>query len=427
MHWGHATSQDLLHWQQHDIALYAEPDGLGYIYSGGAVIDKNNTSGFKENENAPIVATFTHHSDKTGQSQSIAVSIDNGNSFQPFEGNPVIPNPQLADFRDPKVIWHKESSSWVMSLAVGDCIHFYSSADLKQWHFLSVFGKQQGAHDGVWECPDLFPLECSKTGVRKWILLVSINPGGPNGGSAMQYFVGEFDGHHFTSDDELIRWLDYGTDCYAGITWDGLQDLDDQRIMVAWMSNWQYANQTPTATWRGAMTLPRQLTLTNVNNQYQISQLPAANLNLLATEQITHTSTLDKVQNLTISDCCEIDLSFDEISSQSKIKIALKTNSNESLNLLLDLPKQLTQLDRGNCKWSTDGFHAVMNGDLHLLESDRIEIKIILDVSSIEVFINQGLTTFTALYFSEMPISNLEVSGSNVQQVKLRTQVSFLN
>ena len=208
-------SRDLVHWEHKPIALY--PDEHGLIFSGSAVVDKNNTTGFGKNGETPLVAIFTYHSmegEKEGrtdyQTQGIAYSLDNGITWTKYEGNPVIPNPGIKDFRDPKVFWHEASSSWIMALVAGDHAQFYTSKDLKDWKYMSDFGKTQGAHGGVWECPDLFPLPVQGSEEEKWVLLISINPGAPNGGSGTQYFVGDFDGTTFTSQQQEPKWLDDG-------------------------------------------------------------------------------------------------------------------------------------------------------------------------------------------------------------------------
>ena len=216
MHWGHAVSKDMLHWEHLPVALY--PDSLGCIFSGSAVADINNTSGFGKDGKAPIVAIFTYHDfvgEKAGrntfQNQGIAFSNDKGRTWEKFNGNPVLKNPGIRDFRDPKVQWYEPSKKWIMTLATLDCITFFSSPDLKNWTKESEFGKGVGGHGGVWECPDLFPLKVDGTGDEKWVLLVSINPGGPNGGSATQYFVGNFKGKVFQNENKSVepRWIDY--------------------------------------------------------------------------------------------------------------------------------------------------------------------------------------------------------------------------
>jgi fructan beta-fructosidase len=236
MHWGHATSTDLVHWTNRPIALY--PDSIGLIFSGSAVVDFNNTSGLGKAGKPPLVAIFTQHSqarEKAGrsdaQNQSLAYSNDGGTSWKMYEHNPVLKNPGIIDFRDPNVMWYAPGAKWVMSLATRDRITFYSSKNLKDWKKESEFGQHLGAHGGVWECPDLFPLTAAG-GKTLWVLLVNINPGGPQGGSATQYFTGSFDGVKFTAQGTGTRWLDQGTDEYAGVTW---HNTGARRIFLGWM------------------------------------------------------------------------------------------------------------------------------------------------------------------------------------------------
>ena len=274
MHWGHATSTDLVHWQHQPIALY--PDSLGYIFSGSAVVDENNTSGFGKDGKPPLVAIFTSHDpvgEKAGkidfQKQSIAYSVDEGKTWTKYANNPVVKNPGIRDFRDPKVSWYEAGKKWIMALAAQDHISFYSSKDLKTWNRESDFGKEFGAHGGVWECPDLFPLDYE--GKQVWILFVSINPGGPNGGSATQYFTGVFDGNKFTPYQTDTRWIDYGPDDYAGVTW---SNTGKRKIFIGWMSNWNYANIVPTKKWRNAATIPRDLTIEKIGDKYMLCSMP---------------------------------------------------------------------------------------------------------------------------------------------------------
>ena len=207
----------------------------------------------------------------TASRQSLAFSVDGGRSWTPYAGNPVLPNPGLKDFRDPKLRWLPARRRWTMALACGDHIRFYSSPDLKAWTEDSRFGAGIGAHGGVWECPDLFPLP-GPDGRVHWVLLVSITPGGPNGGSATQYFIGDFDGHRFVPHDKRVRWLDFGPDNYAGVTW---AEVDDRALFIGWMSNWQYADKVPTAPWRSAMTMPRELVLRAAADGLRVASVPA--------------------------------------------------------------------------------------------------------------------------------------------------------
>ena len=271
MHWGHAISRDLVSWEHLPIALY--PDSLGLIFSGSAVVDWKNTSGFGINGKPPLVAMFTHHlmrGEKAGrhdfQYQSLAYSNDKGRTWTKYAGNPVIPNTNaIHDYRDTKVFWYAPDQKWVVVLAAGDHIMLYNSPNLKDWTYLSSFGKDLGAHGGVWECPDLFPLKVQGTTQEKWVLIQNMNPGGPNGGSAAQYFIGDFNGKSFILDAQLTGdlplWLDHGRDNYAGVTWSDVPAADGRRLFIGWMSNWDYAQVVPTKSWRSAMTLPRQLVL----------------------------------------------------------------------------------------------------------------------------------------------------------------------
>lgn len=277
MHWGHATSKDMVHWKNKPIALF--PDEQGYIFSGSAVIDTDNSSGLGSVDNPPLVAIFTYHKAEWAeegridfQTQGIAYSLDNGDTWVKYEGNPVIKNESIKDFRDPKVFWNGKTNNWTMLLVAGDHLQIWQSPDLKDWAKVSEFGKDQGAHGGVWECPDMFPLKVEGTDLEKWVLLISINPGAPNGGSGTQYFIGDFDGKTFTSDQKEHKWIDWGTDNYAGVTYNHTPNND--RIFIGWMSNWDYAQETPTEKWRSAMTLPRKLKLQAVNGTVELFNYP---------------------------------------------------------------------------------------------------------------------------------------------------------
>ncbi len=265
MHWGHATSTDLLTWEEHPIVLY--PDSLGTIFSGSAVIDKNNTAGFGENA---IVAIFTQ-SERIGQHQSIAYSTDGGYTFTKYEGNPVLMG-DIADFRDPKVTW--DGDHWLMTLACQQEIRFYASPNLKEWTYLSSFGEGYGAHGGVWECPELLHIG------DKYVLLVSINPGGIFGGSATQYFVGDWDGKEFQCEKEkyanekMVPWLDYGKDNYSTFTFHN--SPDGRLVAMGWMSNWQYAEVVPTVAFRSQNTIARDLFLfTDDEGEFRLGSVPS--------------------------------------------------------------------------------------------------------------------------------------------------------
>ncbi len=258
IHWGHAVSPDLVHWQTLPIALY--PDEIGPIWSGSAVIDAHNTSGLVPG--GGLIAIFSYEN----QSQGIAYSSDQGRSWTKYAGNPVIP--ALAkDFRDPKVFWNEATRLWTMVLAAGNEVQFYTSPNLIDWQFRSAFSG--GHRQAVWEVPDLFPLEID--GQTKWVLLVSVTTLAPAGGNGIQYFIGTFDGATFTNDNlATVLWLDYGSDNYAGTTWESAPG--GKRIYIGWLANWAYAWNVPTTTWRGAATLPRELRLVNTPAGLRLAQ-----------------------------------------------------------------------------------------------------------------------------------------------------------
>lgn len=326
MHWGHAVSPDMVHWEHLPIALY--PDEFGHIFSGSAVIDWENTSGLGSTENPPMVAIYTYHlmeGEKAGaidyQTQGIAYSLDKGRTWTKYEGNPVLENPGIKDFRDPKVAWNEVADKWIMTLAVLDHIRFYSSSNLIDWDLESEFGREIGNHGGVWEFPDLFKLPVKGTDEEKWVLLVSINPGAPNGGSGTQYFVGEFDGKNFILDESFTPvmgesiWIGYGTDNYAGVSWSDIPKEDGRRLFIGWMGNWQYAQVVPTESWRSAMTLPRSLGLKIQDERYILTSTPVNEL-----QAIKSASTVIDPQQIDGSSIIHADHELYELSLELNIE-----------------------------------------------------------------------------------------------------------
>jgi len=405
MHWGHAVSTDLVHWDHLPIALY--PDKLGYIFSGSAVADLRNTSGFGSEGNPPLVAIYTYH-DAVGadagkidyQTQGIAYSLDKGRTWTKYEGNPVLSNPGIQDFRDPKVFWHEETSKWIMILAVKDRIHLYSSDNLKEWQKESEFGEHAGAHGGVWECPDLFPL--TKDGITKWVLLLSINPGGPNGGSATQYFVGDFDGHQFTVNHSDERWIDFGPDNYAGVTW---SNVDDRKLFIGWMSNWHYSQVVPTERWRSAMTIPRELSFEEIGNEYYVKSDPVAEMENLIDKEPVATDSASLINGL-----ARIEISRVEVSS---FRIFLSNNMDEKLIIGFDKEANRYYVDRsqsGKVDFN-EGFRNVVYAP-RITESDKIDLTLFVDHSSVEVFADDGLSVMTTIFF---PNENFTVVGYEIE------------
>ena len=413
MHWGHATSRDLVHWKREPIAIF--PDSLGTIFSGSAVVDKTNTSGFGKNGQAPLVAIFTHHdgkAEKAGannyQNQSLAYSIDNGKTWIKYSGNPVLKSPGITDFRDPKVMWYEPQKKWIMTLATKDRITFYSSKDLKSWMKESEFGATFGAHGGVWECPDLFTLD--DNGKKVWVLIVSLNPGGPNKGSATQYFIGNFDGNTFTASHTDTRWIDYGPDNYAGITW---SNTSNRKIFIGWMSNWMYANVVPTETWRNAMTIPRELKLKHVGNEILIATVPVPELskiqskpvvvyNLKINERIDIAGKTGKV-NLP----CRINLSMEEIKDFSLI---LSNGTGEELIIGFDKMQNQYFIDRTKSgKVDFQNEFAARHVAPRLTDSKKTNISLLIDVSSVEIFADDGLSVMTGIFFPGKPYDKIDI------------------
>ncbi|MBB5647203.1 glycoside hydrolase family 32 protein [Pedobacter cryoconitis] len=419
MHWGHATTADFLNWEEKPIALY--PDSLGMIFSGSVVVDQHNTAGFGENA---FVAIFTHHNQKledakTGlhQYQSIAYSNDEGKNWTKYQGNPVLPNPGISDFRDPKVMWYEAGKKWIMTLATKDRITFYSSGNLKNWKRESDFGANLGAHGGVWECPDLFPLV--HNGKTVWVLLVSINPGGPNGGSATQYFTGNFDGNKFTADSKAEKWVDYGTDNYAGVTW---SNTGKRKIFIGWMNNWQYANLVPTKNWRGATTLARDLDLSEVNGDLFLRSAPVKEI-LPFFKPVYKKEVITVNKEITLSSYVKdlngkmkLNLSFDRGES---VKIILSNKETQKLIIGYDSRTNSYYIDRTHAGKSDfeKGF-AKKHTALRIADSKNIKLSLVIDVASVELFADEGLTVMTDVFFPESFMNTLKISSGRKSELK---------
>ena len=386
MTWGHSTTKDLIHWEAQPIAI--EPDAIGSIFSGSCVVDKNNTSGFGK---GTIIAFYT--SAGQHQTQSMAYSTDNGKTFKKYENNPILTS-DIPDFRDPKVFWNPEIQKWNLILAAGQEMRIYSSPNLKDWTYESSFGKEYGNHDGVWECPDLMKLQVRGTDKQKWMLICNINPGGPFGGSATQYFVGEFDGHKFTCDTkpEVTKWMDYGKDHYATVTFDNAPD--GRKIAIAWMSNWQYANQVPTKQFRSANSIARDLGLYEYQGDIYCSVIPSKeNLALRG-------KTVKKP-----TQACEI-----VVDMKSATEIVLWNTKGEQVVMSYDGAKHLFKMDRtktGDNSFS-EAFPAETCAPTY---GDIKQLRIFIDNSSIEAIDADGKMAMTNLVFPSEPYNNIKVKG----------------
>lgn len=423
LHWGHAVSKDLIHWEQLPIAL--SPDEHGTIFSGSAVVDWNNTTGFFQGE-AGLVAIYTSHDKYPGterprQRQSLAYSYDKGRTWIKYEGNPVLSDETITDYRDPKVFWHEESHKWVMILATGQTVTLYTSSNLIDWEFASIFGYQAGSHDGVWECPDLFELSVDgDESNKRWVMLVSIGDDPSfSEGSRTQYFIGQFDGKTFINEnpDSTKLWLDFGRDNYAGVSWSDVPKGDGRRIYIGWMSNWRYANVLPTEGWRSALTIPREILLTTTDKGVRILQRVVSEFNSLRNnnetiEEITLEPSIPFHCNL-LSSLMEVNISFEKRDSTSFGAI-LENSIHEKVIVQYDAECEKLTVDRRNAGISnfSDSFATIQETEVKL-ENNQVHIQLLLDTSSIEVFTNDGKSVFTTLVYPNQPYNKLIIFSRN--------------
>ncbi|OIJ21563.1 glycoside hydrolase [Anaerobacillus alkalidiazotrophicus] len=437
MHWGHAVSCDLIHWEELPIALY--PDEHGVIFSGSAVVDWNNSSGFFD-EGPGLVAIYTStdnypDSDRSRQRQSLAYSNDNGRTWVTYEGNPVLSDVNITDYRDPKVFWHSETNKWVMVLATGQSVTIYTSKNLKDWEFASEFGNTAGSHDGVWECPDLFKLPVDgDENNPKWVMLLSIgdNPQLKEG-SRTQYFIGDFDGTTFINDnsDETVLWLDHGRDNYAGVSWSDVQD--GRRIYIGWMSNWRYANQVPTEGWRSSMTLPRELSLTSSEEGVRIAQKPVVEIDSIRKGMEVYKDLAIEENNFScnISDLTEVSVEFEKQNATS-FGLFIENSEGEKTVVTYDVEREMLLVDRTNSGDNSfsESFAAVQEAPLRMKNS-RLKLQIFIDTSSIEVFANEGEVAVTSLIFPSKVSEHLTLfsneGNTNATQLKITDLASIWN
>ena len=414
MHWGHAISNDLVHWNEEKIALY--PDSLGYIFSGSVVVDRNNSSGFGKNGEIPLVAIFTYHDtagEKAGrndfQTEGLAYSLDEGKAWTKYEKNPVLHNPGIKDFRDPKISWYGAGKKWIMTLATKDRISFYSSGDLKNWAKESEFGSTLGAHGGVWECPDLFPVNYN--GETVWVLLVSINPGGPNGGSATQYFTGQFDGRSFIPYQTDTRWIDYGPDNYAGVTW---SNVGDRKLFLGWMGNWQYAMLVPTFPWRSAMTVPRDLGIQKIGDKFMLSSKPVKELDLLNEKGMVLENIDARDFDITaktgrLTGPCRLKFQSGKIEN---FTITLSNEAGEKLVLGYDKTANQYFIDRSRSgKIDFEKGFGIKRTAPRISQNENMDMELIIDNASVELFADDGLSVMTAIFFPDKIYSDIRLGS----------------
>ena len=407
MNWGHAISRDLVSWEHMPVAI--SPDGLGTIFSGSAVVDKDNTAGFGANA---IVAFYTQASAR--QMQSIAYSTDNGRTFKKYAGNPVLTG-DVADFRDPKVSWHEGTHKWILTLAVGQEIRFYSSPNLKDWTYESNFGEGQGNHGGVWECPDLFELPVAGTSQKKWVLIVNINPGGPFGGSATQYFVGSFDGHKFVNESpKATKWMDFGKDHYATVTWSNAPQ--NRVIALAWMSNWQYANEVPTMQYRSSNSVPRDLRLFVKDGETYMQSAPSPELLALRKDKVMSKSfsvgkayTIDQLMSDN-KGTYEITMTVRQ-KKQGNLSMRLMNEQGEEIEYSLDMAKRELTCIRD--KSGVAGFSKdFITPTVTQVDGGDLQLRFLVDRSSVEAFVNDGRFVMTNLVFPHTPYNKVMFSAT---------------
>ena len=378
MHWGHSSSADLLHWKDEGVAL--APDVWGTIFSGSCVTDKEN-----------IVAMYTTSRPTPFggdvQAQCIAFSKDGGKTFAKYEGNPVL-TAEDKDFRDPRPFWNEDIKAWNLILAVGQEMRIYSSADLKEWKYESSFGQEYGNHGGVWECPDLIKID------DKWVLICNINPGGPGGGSATQYFVGSFDGHRFTCESmpKVTKWMDYGKDHYATVSF--YNAPENRHVVLAWMSNWQYANQVPTRQFRSANSIPRDLGLFRYGEETYVSVVPSKEMSAARGAKVRQPT-----------EACEV-----VVDVKGSADITLSNPKGEQVTMRYDARQQTFRMDRtqsGNVSFS-EAFPCVTEAPTY---GTVRQLRIFIDRCSIEAFDAEGKMAMTNLVFPSEPYNNIKVKG----------------
>ncbi|MGM9846534.1 MAG: GH32 C-terminal domain-containing protein [Muribaculaceae bacterium] len=421
MTWGHSSSKDLIHWEHQPIAI--RQNALGTVFSGSSVIDHNNTAGFGEDA---VIALYT--SAGTSQMQSLAYSNDNGKTFSIYNGNPILTLETEA--RDPNMFWNEYTKEWnlVLAHALEHEIIFFTSPDLKNWTLSSSFGKGEGAQDGVWECPDLFELPVQGTDQKKWVLIVNLNPGGPFGGSATQYFIGDFDGKTFTADKNAegiipTKWLDYGKDHYATVSWSDAPS--GRRVLIGWMSNWQYAADVPTLQFRSANTLPRDITLfQDENGEIFAACSPSPELLALRgkiSKSVNRTNINTSSKNFTLpstnGSTCEILLDIDAAKA-NQVNITLSNKNGEKSVIEYNREKHTLLFDRtrsGITDFSTN-FPAITVAPT-FENTGKISLRIFIDRSSIEIFGNDGKTVMTNLVFPNSPYTNLKISSEGGKAV----------
>lgn len=418
MSWGHAVSRDLVHWQHLPLAIPELGDEM--VFSGSAVVDVTNSSGFGKNGEPPLVAIYTAHNQvKRRQAQALAYSTDRGRTWTRYAKNPVLDR-GLADFRDPKVFWHAATQRWIMAVvrSPDHRVQLFGSPDLKQWSLLSDFGPA-GAIGGVWECPDLFPLPVDGDPTRtRWVMVVNLNPGAVAGGSGTQYFVGDFDGTRFTTDlaaqgTAQPLWADFGKDFYAAVSWSNDPRADGRRTWIGWMNNWGYANFIPTSPWRSAQSVPRVLSLRTTPAGVRLVQEPVGALTqlrgavqhvaaqtIIAGTHLLSASGATSAANSAVSgSAIDIVAEFDA-GTAAEFGLVVRAGINEETVIGVDRATKRLYVDRTRAGQST--FHPTFASRQYApirLTNGRVRVRVLVDWSSVEVFADDGEVVITDQLF----------------------------
>lgn len=437
MTWGHAVSRDLVTWQHLPPAI---PETGGVMaFSGSAVVDRENTSGLGRGGEPPLVAIYTGYREAEKiQAQHLAYSLDRGRTWNIYAGNPVLDR-SLADFRDPKVFRHEPTSAWVMvvALSADHKVQFYRSVDLKRWELAGEFGPA-GSSEGLWECPDLFPLAIDgDPEQQKWVLEVDLGDNAVAGGSGGQYFIGDFDGYRFVA-QELgasrwpgpgpAQWVDYGADFYAPITWSGLPPEDGRQIWIGWMNNWRYAQEIPTHPWRSAQSLPRSLHLSRVDDGLRLIQRPVVELRRLRARALALEPRALEDETVSLSQpgfdgrAVEIESEF-EPGTAAEFGLRVRVGSDQQTVIGYDVSRMVLFVDRTRAGRSD--FHPRFAGRHEgplPPQGGKIRLHVFVDWSSVEVFGNDGMTVITDQIFPDASSQGLEVyaRGGGVQLSQLR-------
>jgi fructan beta-fructosidase len=424
MSWGHAVSSDLLHWEELGIAIAPSDDGLGMVFSGCTIVDVNNASGLGKNT---LVAFYT--SPNPRQQQSMAYSTDKGRTWTKYECNPVIANKMEDgignDFRDPKIIWLNDANKWIMSIAAKDHIQFWSSTTLLHWTKESEFGHEFGAHEhsnnGAWECPDLFPIsyksKISNSQEKEnfaWVLLVSMNQGGPNGECCTQYFVGEFvkvnEKYQFESYHKETKWLDYGPDNYAGVTF---TQMNERKIFLSWMSNWQYALDVPSFPFRGVTCFPRELSLYRIGDEYYIYNKPIHEIDGYFNNRVKDIQLFNQNEWLIVDDISSSRILMEAFTyKQFSVELLIGNTEQEWVSMGYDIDTSIIYLERSNSgETSFKSSFAEKRYEIPVKESMEVfEIDILIDKMTMEIFINQGRYTLSSLIFPTKPYTMCQLN-----------------